>query len=377
MNTNKFRKLPLSIRHNICLYYPYAEHLNWKYLCHLNILCALFCGSRYGNINIPEKEAEKEKKRIGRKMSKEKKNELKKKREEEKKLKPKKKPVKKEQVEYIEFPYIDEVPKEWIEGKRIYIDPGKRDLLSITDDDGVTMTYSNKRRVSETKRLKYQRLIKNYKDQQGITKIENELSNYNSKTCDLKKFKEYMTKKNEINSKLFKLYSDVKFRQYRWYAFINRKRCVDTMLNDIQKTYGKDIVIIIGDWSIGKQMRNFISTPNLGIKRELKKRFKRVFNIDEFRTSKLHHQTEEECKNYEYKDKKEKKRELHSVLTYKMENHRLGCINRDRNGRNNIKKVFEEIQKIGKRPLRYQRGYEIKVTNQPAGVSNGNQLEGK
>lgn len=60
-----------------------------------------------------------------------------------------------------------------------------------------------------------------------------------------------------------------------------------------------------------------------------------------------------------------------------MENQRLGCINRDRNGRNNIKKVFDEIQKTGKRPLRYQRGYEITVTNQPTGVSNGNQLEGK
>ena len=72
---------------------------------------------------IPEKEAEKEKKRIGRKLTKEEKEALKKKREEEKKLKPKKKPVKKEQVEYVEFPYIDEVPKEWIEGKRIYIDP--------------------------------------------------------------------------------------------------------------------------------------------------------------------------------------------------------------------------------------------------------------
>ena len=90
-------------------------------------------------------------------------------------------------------------------------------------------------------------------------------------------------------------------------------------------------------------MRNFISTPNLGIKRELKKRFKRVYNIDEYRTSKLHYQTEEECSNLEYLDKKNKKRELHSVPTYKMENQRLGCINRDRNGRNNIKKVFDEM----------------------------------
>ena len=56
------------------------------------------------------------------------------------------------------------------------------------------------------------------------------------------------------------------------------------MLNKIENKYGKDIKIIIGDWSIGKQMRNFISTPNLAIKRKLNTRFE-VYNIDEFRTS--------------------------------------------------------------------------------------------
>jgi hypothetical protein len=45
------------------------------------------------------------------------------------------------------------------------------------------------------------------------------------------------------------------------------------MLNKIENKYGKDIKIIIGDWSIGKQMRNFISTPNLSIKRKLNTRF--------------------------------------------------------------------------------------------------------
>ena len=39
-------------------------------------------------------------------------------------------------------------------------------------------------------------------------------------------------------------------------------------------------------------MRNFISTPNLGIKRKLQERFE-VYNIDEFRTSCLHYKTED------------------------------------------------------------------------------------
>merc|ERR1711988_1246629 len=171
---------------------------------------------------------------------------------EQKQLNKNKPKVKKVKINYIDFPYIDEVDKNKLEGKCIYIDPGKRDLLSIIDDDGDRFTYSNKQRVKETKRLKYQRLIKNLKDRLGISEIENTLSIYNSKTCDIEKSKKYIEEKNKVNEKLFKLYEDKKFRQYKWYAYINKQK------------FGKNINIVYGDWGVTKQMRNFISTPNLG-----------------------------------------------------------------------------------------------------------------
>lgn len=62
----------------------------------------------------------------------EKQREQAKKKREENKNKPK--PTKKE--EKPEFPYIDEVPKEQLEGKHIFIDPGKRSLFSMMDDEG-------------------------------------------------------------------------------------------------------------------------------------------------------------------------------------------------------------------------------------------------
>ena len=67
-----------------------------------------------------------------------------------------------------------------------------------------------------------------------------------------------------------------------------------------------------------KQMRNFISTPNLGIKRKLAKKFN-IYNIDEYRTSCLYYKTEEKGDNFYITDKFNKKRKLHSVLTFKME----------------------------------------------------------
>ena len=270
---------------------------------------------------------------------------------------PKQKKENKKEIQH-EFPYIDEVSKELLEGKHIYCDPGKRSLLTMMDDDGKFLSYTNKQRIRETKRLKYQALLKNYKNKLNITTRENTLSTFNSKTCNLEKFKEYITEKIKVNQELYTSYQNEKFRQYKWYAYINNKRTEDNMLNKIESKYGKDIKIIIGDWSIGKQMRNFISTPNLAIKRKLKTRFQ-VFNIDEFRTSCLNYITEEPCKNLYLPDNKNKVRKIHSILTYQMENNRKGCINRDKNGCNNIQKVFKSYMEKGERPEKYKREYKF------------------
>ena len=70
-----------------------------------------------------------------------------------------KKSKKEEKQENPEFPYIDEVPKEMLEGKHIFIDPRKRSLFSMMDDYGNYFSYTNKMYLKETKRLKYQSLL--------------------------------------------------------------------------------------------------------------------------------------------------------------------------------------------------------------------------
>ena len=292
---------------------------------------------------------DKEKKKLSKKILQDEKKEL-------NKLKQKDKPKKVEKTH--EFSYIDDVEKEELKGSHIFIDPGKRSLFTMMNDDGKFYSYTNKQRVNETKRLKYQNILKKYRDELEITSKENELSSYNSKSCNINKYREFITKKINTNEVLYKLYQNNKFRQYRWYAFINKKRTEDNMLNKIEKTYTKDSIIIIGDWSIGKQMKNFISTPNLSLKRKLQERFK-VYDIDEYRTSCLNYRTEELCKNLYLPDKKNKERKMHSILTYKMENKRNGCINRDKNGCKNIQKVFNYYIEYDERPERYKRGVDL------------------
>jgi hypothetical protein len=55
-------------------------------------------------------------------------------------------------------------------------------------------------------------------------------------------------------------------------------------------------------------MRNFISTPNLTLKRKLQETFG-VYNIDAFRTSCLSYKTEEPCENLYLKIQKRPKTE--------------------------------------------------------------------
>ena len=320
---------------------------------------------------VEEEQQKKDKKKQGKKSlqgltKEEKENRKETKKEQQKELtkllrkQRKENPPKKLETTYElpEFPYIDELPMEVLKGKHIFIDPGKRSLFTMMDDKGKFCSYTNGMRIKQTKRLKYQSLLKNYKDKIHITEPEQTLNTFNSKSCNIDKFKEYITKKMEVNDIVVPLYQNIQFRKYKWYAFINKKRSEDNMLNMIEKKYSKDHTIIIGDWSIGKQMRNFISTPNLSLKRKLKERFK-VYNIDEFRTSCLSYETKDLCKNMYLPDKKGENRKIHSILTYQMENNRKGCINRDKNGCKNIRYVFNYYKKTGKRPMKYSREYKF------------------
>jgi len=100
---------------------------------------------------------------------------------------------------YIEFPYFDKLSKdendELKKSEWLVVDPGKRCLLYMKNEKGKTLRYTNKKHVNKTKRLKYQKLIENYKEKQGIKKIESKLCEFNSKTCSLEKFKEFIKKK--------------------------------------------------------------------------------------------------------------------------------------------------------------------------------------
>jgi hypothetical protein len=189
--------------------------------------------------------------------------------------------------------------------------------------------------------------------------LQDELSKFNSKTCDYEKFKEYIKKKNEVNAKLFAEYENKLFRKLKWYSYINRQRSDSLLLNRIEKKYGKDAIIIYGDWSFSSHLK-YMSTPGISLKRKIARRFK-VYNLDEFRTSCLDYKTEQRCENLSLPDKKGILRSQHAILSFTNEHNQEGYRNRDRNSVNGFKKITRSILQTGERPMRYRRGYELPI----------------
>jgi len=196
--------------------------------------------------------------------------------------------------------------------------------------------------------------------------IEEDMTCLKSKTCDIDAFKKYITYKNyALDCEYGETYRNKLFLKYKWYAYIDKQRAYENLINRIIETYGGDkpIILIYGDWSMKCHLKNSKPTPMISLKRQLHTRFK-MYNIDEFRTSKLHNETNEPCENLELPDKNGKSRKIHSVLTYKNDR-RLSCINRDYNSTKNMKALTSKCLNDEPRPEIFTRGIQIKKATNP------------
>uniref|UniRef100_A0A6C0EFP5 Uncharacterized protein n=1 Tax=viral metagenome TaxID=1070528 RepID=A0A6C0EFP5_9ZZZZ len=334
---------------------------------------------KYKEDLIKKKKDEQVKIKLEKKILKDKEKEAYKKLSKEEKIKLKKQKNtenKNKLTKYIEFPYLEELNEtqynDFKKGNWVVCDPGKRTLMYMKNKDGITYKYTNRMHMNKTKRLKYQRLIKNYKDIKEITPIENKLSDFNSKSCILDEFKKFIKNKNELNKVLLQKYKEDIFRKYKWYAYINRKKAETDLARNIKDKFGKDVILIHGDWSDKLKTTpsriKYISTPNLGLKRKLNE-YLTIYNLDEFRTSCLNYKTEERCENMYLPDKKGVERKIHSILTYQTESKRMGCINRDENAVNNMIKIVNTYLLNKTRPEKFRRDYKF-----PDKIKDGNPI---
>lgn len=293
--------------------------------------------------------------------------------EEKSGMKQAKKDVKKKEKNLVkpkrksEFTYLEDATEEEQNElkQRNYgiIDMGKiRIITMLNNASGKIFKHTRRDEIQQTKRLSIQRKTQRLRDTE-ISQLELPLSQYSNKTCKVKEYKEYVRARNAVLLQLSDYYAVPQFRRLQFHLYINKSRTKDKLVGKIQ-SFLSDItppnsnysvqtdsepVLIFGNWSANKNMKHMVSTPGIGLKRFLLKHFK-SYDIDEFRTSILHNKTEERCENLFLNGEK-----IHSVLTYKMENERLGCINRDRNAVLNMKKIVTHILETGTYPPVFQR----------------------
>lgn len=288
-------------------------------------------------------------------------------------------------IKYTSF--LEDFKKAHNNKRLVYGDPGKKSILTLLGDNEKIFNYRTKRRIKEIKRNKYIKLIDNKKkktqigpfNEMTIKMAELMLSKFSGKTTKINEFNKYAKLKMLIRREIIK---EKNYNEYikklKWFSHVNKKRHENKMLNELKTIYGKDAIMIIGDWG-NKGHLSYISTPNAGTKRLLKRCFK-TYHINEYKTSKLHHLTRKECDNLKIKLKKAKYKKkykneldgfsineniktlyskLHSVLTYKMSNEKLGCINRDINAVKNMRNIVKHLITHKKRPIEFRRSKKI------------------
>ena len=102
---------------------------------------------------------------------------------------------------------------------------------------------------------------------------------------DVDAFKEYVRAKNTLNAELCDFYGLVVHRKMKWRQFVYTQRSEDRFLGRMRHLYGDDALVAYGDWSRTTQMRHFVPTKGVGMRRSSRDTLN--LSINEFRTSKL------------------------------------------------------------------------------------------
>ena len=193
--------------------------------------------------------------------------------------------------------YIDELDNyDVLKDKKIVAyDPNAGDLIYCvdgTDKDRTQFRYTQDTRRKECKIKKYRNIITENKQEKikgkTIIEWETEISKFNRKTLDVKEFKKYIKKKNEVNTIIFKFYENKLYRKLKLNGYINKKKNEQRMINNFKNKFGspENVVIIAGDWEQKKGMSyGKEPTKGKGIRTIFRRVKYNVFLADEFRTS--------------------------------------------------------------------------------------------
>ena len=189
---------------------------------------------------------------------------------------------------FDDVPYLSKLSEE----ERAYLqentvklscDPGKRNIIYITNENGNSLRYTSQQRAVECRFKKNKRAMVAMKQNvkggnlcpngQTVENMEQAIG-YNAKTCLYKHFVNYITERRNLEVQVLPaLYATLTPRKLQFSATLHTTKSEDKLLNKIVKTFGtsptSEITIAWGDWSQTQQLRNFVSTPGIGLRMRL------------------------------------------------------------------------------------------------------------
>jgi len=250
----------------------------------------------------------------------------------------------------------------------IYATNGKTEIVNGKHKTP-TFRYSQNQRRQETRSKHYSKIREEDKAKTKVTEktvkeLEEELSKCNSKSCIYKNVVEYIRKKNEINSKVFKYYAKELYRKLRWYGFINRQRSEARMIRRFKKVFGtpEELVIAYGDLNqSNNHMKYHEPTKGVGMRKIFRKAGYKVYLQNEHKTTKINFITEEETEIFRKRGNprpwRKDIRKWHGLLRSKnvpdsKSSHIL--LNRDFNASMNIRKLFKLLLNNKEIPKAYK-----------------------
>lgn len=270
--------------------------------------------------------------------------------------------------------------------KKIGLDPGKRKIVTSSDDAGKIFQYSACQRRRETYTKRSSQILEKEKTRMGINQIESVLkgsqklkkqykkkrryryrqtkkhlpppinNTSNTKTDDgmshnvssMKKslnpiiYTQFIDQKNRVNILVKSFYERELFRKLGYRRYIKTKQSEQNLMNTILHTYltdqeiddGKKIVIFHGDYSRTDQMKGCVPSPNIGLKRKMLNFFD-IVDVDEYLTSQKYWKTHEQLTNLHVR-RGHHMRSIHGILIPTENTKRCIHVDRDVNASHNI-----------------------------------------
>jgi hypothetical protein len=248
----------------------------------------------------------------------------------------KNKQINSEDYDYISIEELDNQQLENLKSRNIIgLDPGKRSLVYMMDGEGNKLQYTAPQRKKESMAKRNQKILQREKYLNKINEYENVLSLQNSKSVNYNNFKSYLVEKDRLNKQTIEFYKKEVWRKMKFRQYSYGNKSIDTFLNNIEKTFGENILICYGNWSRTSQMKHFMPTMNKGLRKLIHKRYDTI-TINECNTSKKCCDCFQDLKHYRNKENKEEFRLLVCSNCVSCENKKIVFRTRDASSSINI-----------------------------------------